>query len=153
MITNLILILKAIILGVVEGFNEFLPISSTGHMIIIGHFLNFQGDFAKFFEIFIQLGAILAVIVLFRKMIFDSLKSLKPNGFGFKLWTNLIIAFIPAGIIGFLFHEKIEEYLMIPISVAVALLIGGLWMIYAEKNIEKLIKLNHLSKLAISKLL
>jgi undecaprenyl-diphosphatase len=134
MVTNLILILKAIILGIVEGFTEFLPISSTGHMIIIGHFLKFEGDFAKLFEIFIQLGSILAVVVLFRKKIFASLKSLKPKGFGFKLWTNLIIGFIPAGIIGLLFHKKIEEYLMVPIPVAGALLIGGIWMIFAEKK-------------------
>lgn len=148
MITNIALILKAIILGVVEGFTEFLPISSTGHMIIIGHFLNFEGDFAKLFEIFIQLGAILAVVFLFRGKIIESLKSLKPNGFGFKLWTNLMIAFIPAGIIGLLFHKKIEEHLMVPISVAGALLIGGLLMIYAENKFRETNKINTLEQIS-----
>lgn len=134
MFENLMLILKSIILGIVEGFTEFLPISSTGHMIIVGHFISFEGDFAKLFEIVIQLGAILAIVVLYRKKIDDSLKNLKPNGTGFKLWTSLIVAFIPAAIIGLLFYKKIEQYLMIPLSVAGALIVGGIWMIYAENK-------------------
>lgn len=137
MITNLILIFKAIILGIVEGITEFLPISSTGHMIIVGRFINFGGDFAKLFEIVIQLGAILAVVFLFRDKITNSLKTLKPKGEGFKLWTSLILAFIPAGIVGLLLHSKIEEYLMTPITVAGALLVGGIWMIYAEEKYRK----------------
>ncbi len=144
MFTDMFLIFKSIILGVVEGFTEFLPISSTGHMIIIGHFIKFEGEFAKLFEIFIQLGAILAVVVLFRKKLFNSFKSLTPNGSGFKLWTNLIVAFIPAGIVGFLFHKKIEEYLMNPVSVAGALLIGGLWMIYTENKYREINKIKSL---------
>src|SRR5574344_1866988 len=131
---NLILMIKAIILGIVEGITEFLPISSTGHMIIVGKFINFTGDFAKLFEIVIQLGAILAVVYLFRNKIGDSLKHLKPSENGFKLWTSLILAFIPAGIIGLLFHEVIEAHLMTPIPVAFALVIGGFWMIYAEEK-------------------
>lgn len=134
---SLILILKAMILGVVEGITEFLPISSTGHMIIVGKFINFSGDFAKLFEIVIQLGAILAVVFLYRKKIFDSFKKLKPNEEGFKLWTSLILAFIPAGIVGLLFHEKIEEHLMTPVVVSLALLFGGIWMIYAENKYRK----------------
>ena len=131
---HFILILKSIIIGVVEGFTEFLPISSTGHMILVGHFINFEGDFAKLFEVVIQLGAILAVVFLFREKIFNSFKSFRPNGAGFKLWTSLILAFIPTGIIGILFHKKIEECLMTPVFVASALLVGGLWMIYAENK-------------------
>lgn len=132
--TSLVLIIKSIILGIVEGITEFLPISSTGHMIIVGHFINFEGDFAKLFEIVIQLGAILSIIVLFRKKIFDSLKHLAPNGYGFKLWTAIIIAFIPSGVIGLLLHSKVEKLLMYPVPVAGALLVGGLWMIYAESK-------------------
>ncbi len=134
MIINLMLIFKSIILGVVEGITEFLPISSTGHMIIVGKFINFSGDFAKLFEVVIQLGAILAVIFLYREKILNSFKSLKPNGEGFKLWTSLMLAFIPAGVIGFLFHKTIEEHLMNPIVVATALFFGGLWMIFAENK-------------------
>ncbi|MFA7658406.1 MAG: undecaprenyl-diphosphate phosphatase [Candidatus Gastranaerophilaceae bacterium] len=131
---NLILIAKSIILGIVEGITEFLPISSTGHMIIVGRFINFSGDFAKLFEIVIQLGAILAVVFLFREKILNSFKKLKPGEEGFKLWTGLMLAFIPVGIVGLLFHEFIEEHLMNPITVAGALFFGGLWMIFAENK-------------------
>ncbi|MBV1758691.1 MAG: undecaprenyl-diphosphate phosphatase [Dethiosulfatibacter sp.] len=131
------LILKALILGIVEGITEFLPISSTGHMIIVGHFLNFKGDFALLFEIVIQLGAILAIIVLYRNKIYDSFKNLLPGYYGFKLWSNIIISFIPFGIIAFIFHDKVEEILMKPLPVSIALLVGGIWMIYAEKKYKK----------------
>lgn len=134
MSTDFILIFKAIILGVIEGITEFLPISSTGHMIIVGHFINFSGDFAKLFEIVIQLGAIFAVVYLFREKILNSFKNLRPNEAGFQLWTKLILAFIPAGIVGLLLHKTIEEHLMLPITVAGALIVGGLWMIYAENK-------------------
>lgn len=147
MIGNLILIAKSIILGVVEGITEFLPISSTGHMIIVGKFINFSGDFAKLFEVVIQLGAILAVVFLFRAKILNSFKSLKPKGEGFKLWTNLILAFIPAGVIGLLFHKTIEAHLMTPVPVAAALLFGGLWMIYAENKYRKNDKIQEIEQI------
>lgn len=143
MIGNLILIFKAIILGVVEGITEFLPISSTGHMVIVGRFINFTGDFAVLFEIVIQLGAILAIVYLFRDKILNSFKNFKPKGEGvskgegFNFWAKLIIAFIPTAVVGLLFHETIEKYLLIPISVAGALLVGGIWMIYAENKYRK----------------
>lgn len=146
MFVHLMFILKSAIIGVVEGITEFLPISSTGHMIIVGHFINFEGDFAKLFEIVIQLGAILAIVVLFREKIFNSFKSLKPNGEGFKLWTGLILAFIPTGVIGILFHEKVEEYLMTPFFVACALLVGGVWMIVAENKYRNNNKINVLEQ-------
>lgn len=131
---NLLLIFKSIILGIVEGFTEFLPISSTGHMVIVGHFINFKGDFANLFEIVIQLGAILAIVFLFREKIINSLRNLSPGGTGFKLWTGLMLAFVPSGIVGILLHKKIDEYLMIPVSVAAALVVGGFWMIFAENK-------------------
>lgn len=137
MIHSLFLIIKAIILGVVEGITEFLPISSTGHMVIIGKFINFTGDFAILFEIVIQLGAILAIVYLFRDKIFKSLKMLKPKQEGFNLWSKLIIAFIPSAVLGLLFHETIEKYLLVPVSVAGSLFVGGLWMIYAENKYRK----------------
>lgn len=137
MVGNLILIFKAIILGIVEGITEFLPISSTGHMVIVGKFINFTGEFAILFEIVIQLGAILAVVYLFREKIFKSFKHLKPKEEGFQLWSKLILAFIPTAIIGLLFHETVEKYLLIPVSVAGSLLVGGLWMIYAENKYRK----------------
>ena len=135
--THIILIFKAIILGIVEGITEFLPISSTGHMVIVGKFINFTGEFATLFEIVIQLGAILAIVYLFRGKIFNSFKSLQPKGEGFTLWTKLIIAFIPSAILGLLFHETIEKYLLNPISVSGSLIVGGIWMIYAEQKYRK----------------
>jgi undecaprenyl-diphosphatase len=134
---NIYLILKSIIIGIVEGITEFLPISSTGHMIIVGHFISFEGEFAKLFEIVIQLGAILSIIVLFRNKIGNSLKNLAPGKFGFKLWFNIAVAFIPSGVVGILFHDKVEELLMKPVPVAASLLVGGLWMIYAEKKYRR----------------
>lgn len=131
---NLILLAKAVIIGIVEGITEFLPVSSTGHMIIVGKFINFSGDFAKLFEIVIQLGAILAVVFLFRDRIAHSLKTLKPGEYGFTLWSKMLLAFVPGGIVGLLFHDKIETYLMTPIVVASALFFGGVWMIYAENK-------------------
>lgn len=137
MISNLILIFKAVIMGVVEGITEFLPISSTGHMILAGRFIHFEGDFAKLFEIVIQLGAILAVVFLFRDRVVHSLKTLKPKEYGFTLWTKMILAFMPAGVVGLLFHKKIETYLMNPITVSLALIVGGIWMIFAENKYRK----------------
>ena len=137
MITHIILIFKAIILGIVEGITEFLPISSTGHMVIVGKFINFTGDFATLFEIVIQLGAILAIVYLFREKIFNSFKSLQPKGEGFTLWTKLIVAFIPSAILGLLFHDIIEKYLLNPVSVSGSLIVGGIWMIYAESKYRK----------------
>ena len=134
MLEHWMLIVKSIIIAIVEGFTEFLPISSTGHMIIVGRFINFQGEFASLFEIVIQLGAILAVIVLFRAKILDSFKSLNFGGSGFKLWSSLILAFIPAGVVGLLLHDKVESLLFTPVWVAGALLTGGVLMIFAENK-------------------
>lgn len=143
---NIILVLKAIIIAIVEGITEFIPISSTGHMIIVGNLINFKGEFANIFEVVIQLGAILAIIVLYWNKIWTSVKDFfqaKPSGV--KFWVNILIAFMPAAVLGFLLNDKIDEYLFNPGTVAVALVIGGILMIiieskfrnkYSTKNIE-----------------
>ncbi|MFO7160444.1 MAG: undecaprenyl-diphosphate phosphatase, partial [[Clostridium] cellulosi] len=146
------MLFKSVLMGIVEGITEFLPISSTGHMIIVDQLIGFSGkngfssEFTALFEVVIQLGAILAIIVLYRKKILNSLKTLKPGGFGFKLWTGLIIAMIPAGIIGILdkkvFDDVIERYMMKPIPVSLALVVGAIWMLYAEWRYRK----NHTCK-------
>ncbi len=143
---DLILMAKATIIGVVEGITEFLPISSTGHMIIVGKFINFSGDFAKLFEIVIQLGAILAVIVLFREKILNSFKKLKPQEEGFKLWSGIMLAFIPVGAVGLLFHDVIEEHLMTPLVVASSLFFGALWMIFAENKYRNNAKIEEIEQ-------
>ncbi len=127
------LLLKAALMGVVEGLTEFLPISSTGHMIIVGDFINFKGDsFYTMFEIVIQLGAILAVIFYYRYKIIDSLRHLRLGDRGFKLWLKIFVAFLPAAIIGLLINDIVEKYLFSSFTVAIALILGGFLMIVAE---------------------
>ena len=108
------LLTKALIMGIVEGLTEFLPISSTGHMIIVGDFIDFKGgSFHTMFEIVIQLGAILAVIYYYRHKIIDSLKHIRPGDRGFELWFKILIAFLPAAVIGILINDIIGKYLFI----------------------------------------
>lgn len=139
---ELMLMIKAVAIGIVEGVTEFLPISSTGHMIIVGNLINFQSPayrkaFVDTFEIVIQLGAILAILVLYWNKISGSLKNLAPGKWGFKLWCNMLIAFIPAAAIGFLFKDKIEAKLFNPVTVACALIFGGFLMIYMENKYRR----------------
>lgn len=128
------MIIKAIILGIIEGLTEFLPISSTGHLIIANRYLEFTGAFSNLFSIVIQSGAILAVIIFFRKKIFP--RDLSKNelmNFA-SLWSKVIVGIIPAGILGILFEEKIEELLFAPKPVAIALIIGAFVIIFVEKK-------------------
>jgi undecaprenyl-diphosphatase len=127
------LLLKAIVLGIVEGVTEFLPISSTGHLILFGHFLKFTGKFAVMFEIIIQLGAILAVVFYYRDRIWNSLKNLKPGQWGFKLWLWMFIAFLPSAFLGVLFNDFIESRLFTPFTVSLALIIGAVLILVVEK--------------------
>ena len=131
------LILVAIILGVVEGATEFLPISSTGHLIIASDLLNFDNSSHQVFEIVIQLGAILAVIIEYRKKLTVTLFGITHKKSAQDLVVNLIIAFIPAAILGLIFHNQIKLYLFNPIIVSIALITGGIAMIIIEKVMPK----------------
>jgi len=127
------LLVKAFIMGIVEGITEFLPVSSTGHMIIVGDFIDFKGgNFHTMFEIVIQLGAILAVVYYYREKIIDSIKNLKPGERGFELWFKIFVAFLPAAIVGILLNDIIKKYFFSSFTVAIALIIGGIMMIMAE---------------------
>lgn len=124
------------ILGIVEGVTEFLPVSSTGHLIIVGNLLNFSGEKAACFEVFIQLGAILAVVFLY----FSRFSALIPlpgrnNGTfsGFRGLGLLLVTTLPALAAGFLAHKSIKEHLFGPVTVALALGVGGIGMLLAEK--------------------
>lgn len=129
---ELLLILKAVFLGIVEGLTEFLPVSSTGHLIVVGDLLQFTGERAKSFEIFIQLGSILGVMWFYRTRLVQLVAGLpKPPARRFAL--NLFIAFLPAAVIGLLLHEYIREYLFNPISVAIALIVGGIAILIIER--------------------
>lgn len=125
-------ILIAIILGLVEGATEFLPISSTGHLIVVGGLLDFTGQRAATFEIVIQLGAILAVIWHYRVTLLTLITRCFSDKAERGLAVNIVLAFLPAAIIGFLAHDWIKANLFSPTTVAAALIIGGIIMLVLE---------------------
>ena len=127
---------QALILGIVEGLTEFLPISSTGHQIIVADLLGFGGDRAMAFNIIIQLGAILAVVWEYRRKIFDVVVGLPKQAEAQRFTVNLLIAFFPAVILGVAFADVIHKYLFNPITVAVALVVGGVIMLWAERRVH-----------------
>lgn len=126
-------LLKAAVLGVVEGATEFLPVSSTGHLILVADWLNFTGDRAKTFEVFIQLAAILAVVYLYRVKVVAVAKNLPHDPVARKFALNLFIAFLPAAGIGFLIHDWIKDVLFNPVTVAWALVLGGIVILLIER--------------------
>ncbi|WP_339437088.1 undecaprenyl-diphosphate phosphatase [Pseudomonas sp. EL_65y_Pfl1_R32] len=126
--------IQALILGVVEGFTEFLPISSTGHQIIVADLLDFTGDRFNAFNIIIQLGAILAVVWEFRGKIFEVVSGLPTQRKAQRFTVNLLIAFFPAVVLGVIFADLIHHYLFNPITVATALVVGGVIMLWAERR-------------------
>ncbi|MBB3104861.1 undecaprenyl-diphosphate phosphatase [Azomonas macrocytogenes] len=125
---------QALILGVVEGLTEFLPISSTGHQIIVADLIGFGGDRAQAFNIIIQLGAILAVVWEYRHKILDIVTGLPREAQAQRFTVNLLIAFLPAVVLGVMFSDLIHHYLFNPITVATALVIGGIVMLWAERR-------------------
>ncbi len=126
--------LQAVILGVVEGLTEFLPISSTGHQIVVADLLGFGGERAMAFNIIIQLGAILAVMCEYRRKILITVFNVPRLREAQRFTANLLIAFLPAVVIGVAFADLIHEYLFNAITVAAALIIGGLVMLWAERR-------------------
>ncbi|MCR4945212.1 MAG: undecaprenyl-diphosphate phosphatase [Clostridium sp.] len=144
MVLDLIFIMKAIIIAIVEGLTEFIPVSSTGHMILVGNLIDFKGQFADMFEVVIQLGAILAVVVLYWKKIKDSVieffKYIFTKGeegkTGFRFGINVIIGSIPCGIVGVLFYSKIKS-LFRPEAVIVGFIVGGILLILIENKFRK----------------
>jgi undecaprenyl-diphosphatase len=130
---DIILLLKAFILGLVEGATEFLPISSTGHLIIVGDLLHFNDDKGKVFEIVIQLAAILAVCWEFRLKLVDTALHITNQNTAQRFILNLFIAFLPAAVLGLAFHSAIKQYLFSPITVAIALIVGGFAILWVER--------------------
>ena len=129
-----LLLFKALILGVVEGLTEFLPISSTGHLILVSDLLNFNDEKGKLFTIVIQLGAILAVCWEYRAKIGSVLADVGSRQDANRFVLNILIAFLPAAILGLLFIKTIKQYLFHPVPVAIALIIGGLLILWAERR-------------------
>ncbi len=131
-LTQLPPLAKAAILGVVEGATEFIPVSSTGHLIMVGDWLGFTGEDAKAFEIFIQLGAILAIVWLYRARFARVLRSAARDPVSQRLVLNLFIAFLPAAVVGLLTHRLIKQYLFSTEIVAASMLVGGLAILLIE---------------------
>ncbi len=123
----------AVLLGIVEGLTEFLPISSTGHLIVTNELIGFEDQRSEVFVVFIQLGAILAVVWEFRRRLFDAVKGLetRPESRSFALAVAL--AFLPAALLGLAFHDTIKEKLFSPITVALALIAGAIAILVVER--------------------
>jgi undecaprenyl-diphosphatase len=125
--------LEAFLLGALEGLTEFLPVSSTGHLILLGSRLGYEDETSKTFDVVIQLGAVIAVIVYYRARLTDLLRGVvRRDPLSLRLALSIGIAFLPAAVVGLLFHKAIEELLFGPIPVAQALIVGGVVMIGIE---------------------
>jgi undecaprenyl-diphosphatase len=127
------LLWKAAVLGLVEGATEFIPVSSTGHLIVVSEWLHLVDERAKTFDIFIQLGAILAIVWLYRQRLGHALVSAGQSAASRRLLVNLLIAFLPAALVGFLTHEWIKARLFSPTVVALALVVGGVLILLIER--------------------
>jgi undecaprenyl-diphosphatase len=129
-----ILLIKALLLGLVEGFTEFLPISSTGHLILAGDLLDFNDDRGKLFEIVIQSGAILAVVWEYRVRIASVLAGAAHERAAQRFLLNLFVAFLPLAVLGLLFGKTIKANLFNPIVVATTFIVGGILILWAERR-------------------
>ena len=130
---DVLLLLKAVVMGVVEGLTEFLPISSTGHLILTGSLLNFDDDKAKVFDIAIQTGAIFAVILVYWHKIRDTLVALPSQRQAQRFTLNVLIGFLPAAVIGLLVYKMIKNHLFNPPVVAGAFIVGAFIILWVEK--------------------
>lgn len=138
---DILVFIKAAIIGIVEGLTEFLPISSTGHLILAGSLLDFGGsvgaDKAKVFDIAIQTGAIFAVILVYLQRLKNTVSGLTSDPTSQRFAMNVIIGFAPAVVMGLLFGKAIKAHLFTPVVVATAFIIGGFIILWAEKMASK----------------
>lgn len=132
-------LLKVVVLGIIEGITEFLPISSTGHLIVATAILqpNFSPALTNTFEIFIQLGAVIAVVLYYWRDLWSWLMRARTEPDARRFWIGLMIAVIPAGIVGFLLRDFIKTVLFTPVVVAVALIVGGVILILIERRLGR----------------
>ena len=135
---DLVLLLKAAIMGVVEGLTEFLPISSTGHLILAGSLLNFTGDMVKVFEIAIQTGAMLAVVWEYRQRLGDTVAGITSQAKAQRFALNVAVAFLPAVVFGLALGSIIKQHLFAPVPVALAFIVGGVLILWIEARHKRL---------------
>ena len=133
---------KAMIMGLIEGITEFIPVSSTAHLLIASYLINFNSIKNQLFEIVIQFGAILAITIVYRHKIFDIIKNIRSNSTNQKFLLNIIIAFLPAILFGALFHKFIKLYFFNPLVIGLSMLIGGFIILIVEKFYQKNISQN-----------
>ena len=131
---DILLILKAAALGVIEGLTEFLPVSSTGHLIIFGDLLSYNDERSKVFKIVIQLAAILAVCWDYRERVIGVATGIGRRPEANRFVLNLFVGFLPAAVLGLLFYSIIKHYLFNPLTVAIALIVGGLLILWIERG-------------------
>ena len=129
-----VLLIKVIIMGIVEGLTEFLPISSTGHLILAGSLLNFTGEKVKVFEIVIQAGAMLAVCWEYRHRIIDVIRNFSSDAAARRFVANLLVAFLPAVVLGLMFGKLIKAHLFAPVPVALAFIVGAFIILIVERR-------------------
>jgi len=131
-------VITAIILGIVEGVTEFLPVSSTGHLILASALLGYNSEYWALFNIVIQLGAILAIVVLYWRTFWAVLQGLlRFDPTSVRFVRNLLVAFLPAAVIGLVLHKQIEKLLGSPLTVAIALIVGGVAIIGIERTVKE----------------
>ena len=131
-------VITAIILGIVEGVTEFLPVSSTGHLILASALLGYNSDYWALFNIVIQLGSILAIVVLYWRTFWAVLQGLlRFDPTSVRFVRNLLVAFLPAAVIGLVLHKQIEKLLGSPLTVAIALIVGGIAIIGIERTVKE----------------
>jgi undecaprenyl-diphosphatase len=143
-----LLLIKAVVMGIVEGLTEFLPVSSTGHLILTSSLLGLANDeIMKTFEVVIQSGAILAIVIVYWQLIVDSLGTLGTNANSRRLVTNIVVGFLPAAVIGFLAINFIKRHLFNGPVVASAFIVGALVILWVERRTHKAPRVKHIDEL------
>ncbi|MCR8956204.1 undecaprenyl-diphosphate phosphatase [Variovorax sp. S2] len=140
---DIVLLVKAAVMGIVEGLTEFLPISSTGHLILAGSLLGFDDAKAKVFDIAIQTGAIFAVILVYWQKIHSTVVALPRQPKARRLAINVVIGFLPAVVLGLIFGKMIKAHLFTPVVVASTFIIGGFIILWAEKRPPGSVRIEH----------
>lgn len=146
---DIVLLVKAAVMGIVEGLTEFLPISSTGHLILAGSLLGFDDAKAKVFDIAIQTGAIFAVILVYWQKIHSTVVALPRQAKARRLAINVVIGFLPAVVLGLIFGKMIKAHLFTPVVVASTFIIGGFIILWAEKRPPGSVRIEHVDDMTM----